>query len=210
MRVRLVRTLVLPVLVLGVCAYVAQRAADAPPPEAPPEQQLLLPEPLGALWSAWGEDLAPQAEGYPQELAVLDRGEALYVLLSVRAAQVAEAVAQADPEADVPAALREAGLAPQVEQVPAELVQEQPGCVVLSYADEPFGRSYFGWAAAPSEPGPDPTSPLEELLLRTARVGLASTDAATCGGGSAYSPLAQEALRVLEPELLRPGSTATS
>lgn len=210
MRVRLVRALVVPLMVVGVCGYVAQRAPQDPAPEPPATQELLLPEPLGELWSAWGEDLAPQAAGFPQELAVLDRGEALYVLLSVRAAQVAQAVDRVAPDVDLADALREAGLAPQGDTVPAARVPDRPGCVVLTYADEPFGRSYFGWAQAPEEPGPDPTGPLEQVLLRTARVGLVATDAATCGGGSAYSPLAQEALRVLEPALLSPGSPATS
>lgn len=214
MRVRLVRVLVLPLLVVGVSAYAVSRSAQEPVEAPPATEEPLLPEPLGALWRAWGEDLAPDAQGFPQELALLERDEALYVLLTVRAAQVAHAVEQAAPGSDLADALDEAGLAPQPPEVPAAPVPDQPGCVVLTYEDEPFGRSYFGWAQAPEEPGPEPTSPLEQVLLRTARVGLAATDAATCGGGSAYSPAAQRALAVLEPALLlegvSPATPATS
>jgi len=202
-RVRLVRALVLPLLVLGVSGYAVQRAAQlSEEPPAPADEPLPPPEPLGPLWSAWGEDLAPDAAGYPVELAVLERGEALYVLLTVRAAQVAEAVASARPGADVTEAIATSGLAPQPAEVPAASVPQQPGCVVLTYADEPFGRSYFGWSQAAAEPGPSPLSALEERLLRVARVGLSPTDAATCGVATAYSPLAQKALLALDPELL--------
>lgn len=39
-------------------------------------------------------------------------------------------------------------------------------------------------------------------MLRTVRVGLSDLDDATCGaGGAAFSPTAQRALSVLEPEL---------
>ncbi|MBW3661103.1 MAG: hypothetical protein KY397_05665 [Gemmatimonadetes bacterium] len=56
----------------------------------------------------------------------------------------------------------------------------------------------------PEESGPSPVTQLEGVLLRTARVGLAATDIATCGGGGvAYSPPAQESLAELSPELLR-------
>lgn len=202
MRVRLVRALLLPLLVLGVSAYAVQRASEPPPTTAAPPAGAGLPEPVGLLWSAWGEDLTSGDGGLPQELALLDAEEAVYVLLSVRAAQVTQAVDVAGPGADVDEALQAAGLAPQPPEVPATAVPDQPGCVVLTYADEPFGRSYFGWAQAPAEAGPEPTSALEAVLLRTARVGLGPTDTATCGAGSAYSRPAQDALRALDPALL--------
>ena len=201
---RRLRVLALPVLLLAVGTYAVHTAGQPaePAPAATPET-LPPPEPLGELWAAWGSDLAPGSDRYPVLLGALNRDEALYVLLSVRAAQVAEAVAQAGPDADVDEALEQAGLSPQPDIVPAERVSAQPGCVVLTLADEPFGRSYFGWAAAPDEPGPSPVSELEKVLLRTARVGLLATDAQSCGGGVAYSPTAQEALKELSPELLR-------
>ena len=201
---RRLRVLALPVLLLAVGTYAVHTAGEpAEPAPAVTPEALPPPEPLGELWAAWGSDLAPGADRYPVLLGALKREEALYVLLSVRAAQVAEAVAQAGPEADVDEALEQAGLSPQPDIVPAERVPAQPGCVVLTLADEPFGRSYFGWAAAPDEPGPAPVSELEKVLLRTARVGLLATDAEFCGGGVAYSPTAQEALKELSPELLR-------
>lgn len=200
---RRLRILALPVLLLAVGTYAVHTAGEpAEPAPAVTAEPVPLPEPLGLLWAAWGSDLAGDDARYPVLLAALNRDEALYVLLSVRAAQVAEAVAQAGPEAGVDEALEAAGLSPQPEIVPARRVPERPGCIVLTLADEPYGRSYFGWAQAPSEPGPSPMSDLEEVLLRTARVGLLATDAATCGGGVAYSPTAQEALKELSPELL--------
>lgn len=202
--VRRLRTALLPVLLLAVVAYaVAGAAQERQEPAAPAASELLLPEPLGELWTAWGEDLAPgRAQDYPTSLAALDRDEALYVLLTVRAAQLAEAVDRAGPSADVEQAGRDAGLGPQPDVVAVAAVPEQPGCIALTYADETFGRSYFGWAQAPVEPGPDPESPLEALLLRTARVGLLGTDRATCGNGVAYSPPAQRVLTQLSPALL--------
>ena len=203
MSVRLVRAVVVPVLLLAVAVFAvltADRGVREPPT---PDPVVSLPEPLGTLWAAWGEDLVAGGDGsYPVELAALDRGEALYVLLTVRAAQVAEAVASADAGAPLDDALAAAGLAPQPADVPLERVPGIAGCVVMSHPDDPYGRSYFGWAAAPPEPGPEPESELEELLLRTARVGLLSTDAATCGAGVAYSPPAQLALKELSPALL--------
>ena len=203
---RRLRILALPVLLLAVGTYAVHTAGEPapPPPAATAEPETVPPpEPLGELWAAWGSDLTTGDGRYPVLLGALNRDEALYVLLSVRAAQVAEAVAQAGPQADVAEALEEAGLSPQPEIVPASRVPERPGCVVLTLADEPYGRSYFGWAAAPSEPGPSPLSEVEATLLRTARVGLLATDAATCGAPVAYSPTAQEALKELSPELLR-------
>lgn len=202
MNVRLVRTLVVPALLLAV-AVLALRTADRDVDEPPLRDPVVaLPEPLGALWAAWGEDLVGRGEGYPVELAALDRGEALYVLMTVRAAQVAEAVAGSSVDSPVDELVAAAGLGAQPAEVRLERVPDVPGCVVMSHPDDPYGRSYFGWAAAPSEPGPDPESELEERLLRTARVGLVSTDAATCGAGVAYSPNAQRVLQSLSPELL--------
>ena len=201
---RRLRVLALPVLLLAVGTYAVHSAGQAPEPApvASPEP-VPPPEPLGELWAAWGDDLATGDAGYPVLLGALERDEALYVLLSLRAAQVAEAVAQAGLDSDVDEAIAEAGLSPQPPVVPAARVPERPGCVVLTLADEPYGRSYFGWAAAPSEPGPPPLSAVEAVLLRTARVGLLATDAATCGAPVAYSPTAQQALAELSPELLR-------
>lgn len=203
MSVRLVRAVAVPVLLLVVAVLAVLTANRAPQeqPEAAPVAP--LPEPLGALWAAWGEDLVADSEsGYPVSLAALDRSEALYVLLTVRVAQVAEAVAGTGESDPLDQVLEEAGLGPQPDDVSLERVAGIAGCVVLSHPDDPYGRSYFGWAAAPPEPGPDPESPLEELLLRTARVGLLSTDAETCGAGVAYSPQAQLALQELSPALL--------
>lgn len=202
MNVRLVRALVMPVLLL-TATVLAVRTADRDVTEQPVRDPVVaLPEPLGALWAAWGEDLAGNGRGYPVELAALDRGEALYVLMTVRAAQVAEAVAGSAGDSPLDELVRAAGLGAQPEEVRLERVPAVPGCVVMSHPDDPYGRSYFGWAAAPSEPGPDPESELEGRLLRTARVGLVSTDAATCGAGVAYSPNAQRVLQSLSPALL--------
>lgn len=200
------RVLALPVLLIAVGTYAvhtADRPAKTPPVVTATPETLPPPEPLGELWAAWGSDLTAGDGRYPVLLGALNRDEALYVLLSVRAAQVAQAVAQAGPQAGIDAALEEAGLSPQPAIVPATGVPERPGCVVLTLADDPYGRSYFGWAAAPSEPGPSPLSQVEGVLLRTARVGLPATDAATCGRPVAYSPTAQEALKELSPALLR-------
>lgn len=202
MNVRLVRAAVVPVLLLVVAVLAVLSAARPPQDSAASDGPLPLPEPLGELWSAWGDDLAPGSDGYPAQLAALDRSEALYVLLTVRAAQVAEAVAQAGDDAPMDAALDAAGLAPQPDDLPLTRVPGIPGCVVITSPDDPYGRSFFGWADAPPEPGPEPESELEELLLRTARVGLVSTDAETCGAGVAYSPPAQQALEELSPRLL--------
>ena len=200
---RRLRVLVLPVLLVLVGTYAVHTAGGSPEPApATTAAPLPPPEPLGELWSAWGGDLGAEGGRYPVLLGGLARDEALYVLLSVRAAQVAAAVAQAGPQADVAEALEEAGLAPQPEIAPVTRVPERPGCVVLTLADEPYGRSYFAWPEAPDEPGPAALSELEEVLLRTARVGLLATDAASCGGAVAYSPTAQQALAELSPELL--------
>lgn len=198
---RSVRAGLVPVLLLALAVLAVSTAAREPQPDAPAAAPV-LPEPLGSLWSAWARDLAPDSgDGYPVQLAALDRSEALYVLLTVRAAQVAEAVARTDSAA-VEEAVQAAGLAAQPDGVTLDRVPGIPGCVVMSHADDPYGRRYFGWADAPPEPGPEPGSELEELLLRTARVGLLSTDAATCGAGVAYSPQAQLALQELAPALL--------
>ena len=199
MNVRLVRAAVVPVLLLVVAVVAVVTTARAPQDAPASEDPLPLPEPLGELWAAWGDDLVADGDGsYPAQLAALDRSEALYVLLTVRAAQVAEAVDRAGDDA----ALDAAGLAPQLEGLPLRRVEGIPGCVVITSPDDPYGRSFFGWADAPPEPGPEPESELEELLLRTARVGLVSTDAATCGAGVAYSPPAQQALKELSPRML--------
>lgn len=194
------RRLLLPVLMTGVAALAVRGAAQLPD-ERPDPAVAPSPVPLGELWAAWGSDLSPDG-AYPAALTSLNDAEALYLLLTVRAAQVAEAVDRATPGTPLDEAVRDAGLDPQPELVSATAVPGRPGCVVLDYADEPFGRVYFGWADAPDEPGPSPGSPLEEVLLRTARVGLPGADAATCGAGVAYSPAGQQALRALTPELL--------
>lgn len=201
--VQRLRALALPVLLLAVGSYALHTASEPSPAPTAALEPVPPEEPLAELWDAWGPDLTGQDDpDYPVLLAALDRDEALYVLLTVRAAQVAAAVDRAGPPVDVDEALEQAGLSSQPALVPATRVPGRPDCVLLTLEDEPYGRSYFGWADAPSEPGPSPLSPLEKHLLRTARVGLDSLDAETCGGAVAYSPTAQEALRQLSPELL--------
>jgi hypothetical protein len=203
MSVRLVRAVVVPVLLVVVAALAVLTSVRAPQDEPGEETAPPLPEPLGTLWAAWGDDLASAGDGsYPLQLAALDRSEALYVLLTVRAAQIAEAAARGGESVPLADALDAAGLAPQPSDVPLEQVPDVPGCIVIRHPDDPYGRSFFGWADAPPEPGPEPQSALEEVLLRTSGVGLLSTDAATCGAGVAYSPQAQLALEELSPALL--------
>jgi hypothetical protein len=205
-----VRLLLVPLALVGA-AVLAVRPSPEPAPE-PPDPPVLLEDPFASrtseqvavlddLWAAWGRDLQPAADGLPPELLGLDFGEALYVLLTVRAAQLAEAVA-ADPAAPLADAVARAGLAPAPADVTEAVVPEVPGCVSVEHLAEPNARTFFGWSAAPDGPAPTPVSPLEERLLRTARVGLGEVDRAACGQAVGYSPLAQQALVALAPELL--------
>jgi hypothetical protein len=207
------RRLLLPLLLVAAVVVALRPQADPPPPPAVevPADDPLVPsdsaDVLAAyeLWEAFGPDMVRErTTGLPPGLAVLDGAESMYVLLSVRAAQVARAVQDAAPGADLGKAVAAAGLQPSPPEVRASVLPSRPGCVLLEHSSEPFGRSFFGLADAPEEPGPSPLSALEAVLLRTARIGLAGgVDAATCGQPVVFSPPAQSALEELSPELLR-------
>lgn len=215
------RRVAVPLLAAAAVALALPRlSADPPAPPPPPPEALapLVDDPfetgadpaqvdvLQALWSSWDDDLTARgaAGPLPAEVAALSFDEALYVLLSVRAAQAAAAAREPGAGEDLGASLRRQGLTGSTAEVTVTRVPGgQPGCVAVSYVDEPRGRAYYGLLEPQDDPGPEPLSPLEDVLLRTARVGIAETDAATCGlGGVAYSSGAQQALRALEVELL--------
>lgn len=218
---RVLRRAGLPLLLVGaVVVSLTARGGDAPEPAdaapapsvAPLEDPLLSrtsPEQaaqLDALWAVWGDDLAGRpGTALPDGLATVPFEEALYVLLSTRAAQLAAALA-AQPDAPPAAAAAASGLAAEpagvtVTRTPSDL----PGCVALRADVEPLGRTFYASWPGRDEPGPEPQGPLERVLLRTARVGLLPDEAATCGlGAVAYSPVAQLALQGLAPRLLVP------
>lgn len=219
--VGLARRVAVPLLAAAAVALALPRLSADQPAPAPPAPQVLAPlvddpfatgaepaqvEVLQALWSSWDDDLTVRGEvgPLPAEVAALSFDEALYVLLSVRAAQAAAAARESETGEDLGAALRRQGLTDSTPDVTVTRVPGgQPGCVALSYVDEPRGRAYYGLLSPRDDPGPEPLSPLEDVLLRTARVGVAETDAATCGlGGVAYSSGAQQALRALDAQLL--------
>jgi hypothetical protein len=104
MSVRRLRAAALPVLLLAVAVLAVLTAARAPQDAPPAEPALALPEPLGVLWAAWGDDLTADGQAYPVQLAALDRAEALYVLMTARAAQVAEAAGRSGNDASLAAA----------------------------------------------------------------------------------------------------------
>lgn len=203
-------------IALGIAAVDDSAPTGVAPPAAAPGDLAPLadgpisgrttPEQLAqltALWTGWAQDLTGSTDAaLPAELSSLTFEEATYVLLSARAVQVSAAAA--DSEGDVEQAARDEGLAASPPGVTLGRPAGSPsGCVALSYADEPLGRTYFGLWPGEDAPGPEPLSELEAVLLRAARVGLATSDAATCGlGGVAYSPAAQQAIRVLSPERL--------
>lgn len=219
------RRLVLPVVatvlvVLAVGRLGPSQAGPGSPTAAPTEQDVpVLEDPFAdgasddqtrvllSLWDAWGAEAmsasGPQAPALPAGLAGLSFEEAVYVVLSVRVAQVAAADRQAEPGEDLATALERAGLTVATPGVVTARAPGPPGCVFVAWADEPFGRTFYGVTAGSDEPGPEPTSALEAELLRTVRVGLGDEDRLTCGtGGVAYSPGAQRALEDLAPELL--------
>lgn len=160
-------------------------------------------EVLQAVWTAWRDDLDATSDrpALPAGILALGWDEAMYVLLTVRAAQAAAADARALPAEELAAALQRQDLNGTTPQITVARVR--PGCVAVTYADELYGRAFYGLLTPIDEPGPEPTSTLESGLLRTVRVGLGAADATTCGGGGvAYSPAAQQALRELSPRLL--------
>jgi hypothetical protein len=218
-----VRRLVLPLLAVGLVVVALPRGsmtdvtgpASAPGPATPAplvedpfsgalsvEQTQLLLE----LWDAWAPDLAStsgaQPARLPAEMAALGFEEAAYVLISVRAAQVAAAVADAESAEEDVAVLARSGLTTEPPTIVIDRVADG-GCLSVRWRDDPNVRTFYGLVADSDEPGPEPLSALEGVLLRTVRVGLDDVDRATCGaGGVAFSPAAQRALATLTPELL--------
>ena len=125
------------------------------------------------------------------------------MVLSVRAAQVAVAVADAESIEEQAAVLEKSGLTTDPPTIATERVADG-ACVSVRWRDDPNARTFYGLASDSDEPGPEPLSALEGVLLRTVRVGLDDVDRVTCGaGGVAFSPAAQRALSTFSPELLR-------
>lgn len=211
MRSGVARTVLAPLVLVVAVVYALVHELSPEPetaPAPPPSADLLsfrgTPDETDAasrLWAAYGKDLTQDGR-LPESLAALDAREAVYVLLTTRAAQVAAAVDAAAPQALPADVLAGAGLAPD----PADVTTSRTGprgCVVLTYSREALGRSYYGWADAPEATGTEPESALEGVLRRTSRVGLSASDAARCGTGVAYSPQAKLAIAALRPALLR-------
>lgn len=80
----------------------------------------------------------------------------------------------------------------------------RPGCVEVRHVAEPLGRAFYGQSTPDEDPGPTPTSPLEQRLLQTVAGSPGSADAASCGGGGvAYSADAQGLMSLLAREASR-------
>jgi hypothetical protein len=219
----LLRRVLLPLLAVGLVVITLTRgtATDTALPAADPAPAASAPlveDPFSAglsieqaellldLWRSWGPDLMSASDtgpDLPDELTALAYEEAAYVLISVRAAQIAAAGADGgftEGHSDV---LARSGLSPDPPQVVTAPVAGRAECISVRWRDEPYGRTFYGLTTVSDEPGPEPLTALEGVLLRTVRVGLGDADDATCGaGGVAFSPAAQRALAALAPQLL--------
>ena len=218
-----VRRLVVPLVAAVLVLFALPREAPAPIP-GPAAEAPLSEDPVAAaadaeqeqalleLWTDWGSDLmsTDSSEAPPVPAAVQDLPfeETVYVLASVRVAQLA--AAERSRRVDGPAGSDDTALRPEPVAVTLGAWDSTSRCVSLDVTHEPYGRTFYG-LVEPDDglvedaagPAAGPTGALEKALQRTVRVGFRALHDATCGsGGAAFSPEASRALSSLSPELV--------
>lgn len=212
-----VRRLVVPLLVAGTVLVALPRVTPTPAAVSPTAEAPLSEDPVAAgvmaeqaqalldLWAGWGPDLmsteSPEAPAVPAEVQALPFEETVYVLASVRVAQLAAAERTRRAEGSATSDGR------ALEREPAAVTTAAPdsvaSCVSLDVTHEPYGRTFYGLIEPSDARTAGTSSALEDTLVRSVRVGFRALHDATCGDGAvAFSPEAQRALASLSPELL--------
>jgi hypothetical protein len=140
------------------------------------------------LWTAYGPALTrTSSPPLPTEAAVLDVDEFAYVLMTVRAMALADAV---DRYGSLEAARSRPEVGPDHESVTAtaEPAAAAPGtCVTVAWAGDPYGRTFSARSGAAGG------RPTQDRLEREVTVGIAGEPGCT-GQPPSFSPAAARAL----------------